>query len=86
MTRIELSDAEVNVIEQQLAGKIEVWSATDEERTLLSSVIDKAETLLDGLDAYAELEKQGGDLIDRFIASIRNKRHNGENSREYPSV
>lgn len=66
MTRIELSDAEVNVIEQQLAGKIEVWSATDEEQTLLSCVIEKAENILDELDAYSELEKQGGDLIDWF--------------------
>lgn len=61
-----LSADEVKVIEQQLKGKIEVWSATEEQQRLLTGVIDKANNLLDELDAYEELENEGGDLIAWF--------------------
>ncbi len=60
MKKIELSADEIKVIKQQLNGEIEVWNATDEQQKHLTSVIDKAEALLDELNAYDELE---GDMI-----------------------
>lgn len=52
MNKIELSQDEISVIKQQLNGEIEVWSATDEQQKLLTGVIEKAEALMDELDAY----------------------------------
>ena len=60
MKKIELSADEIKVIKQQLNGEIEVWNATDQQQELLSGVIDKAEALLEELDAYDELD---GDMI-----------------------
>lgn len=56
MKKIELSADEIKVIKQQLNGEIEVWNATDEQQKLLTSVIDKAEALMDELDAYDDLD------------------------------
>lgn len=63
MSKIELSADEIQVIQQQLNGEIEVWEATDEQKALLTSVTDKAEALLDELDAY---ESMGDDLVAWF--------------------
>lgn len=60
MKKIELTADEIKVIEQQLNGEIEVWSATDEQKRLLTKVTDDAEALMDEFDAYDELD---GDLI-----------------------
>lgn len=60
MKKIELSADEIKVIKQQLNGEIEVWNATDQQQKHITSVIDKAEALLDELNAYDELE---GDMI-----------------------
>ena len=60
MKKIELSADEIKVIKQQLNGEIEVWNATDEQQKHITSVIDKAEALLDELNAYDELE---GDMV-----------------------
>lgn len=60
MKKIELSADEIKTIKQQLSGEIEVWSATEEQQKHLTSVIDKAESLLDELDAYDEM---GDDMI-----------------------
>lgn len=56
MTKIELSADEVKVIEQQLNGEIEMWTATDEQQELLTSVIDKASALMREMDAYDDLD------------------------------
>lgn len=66
MSKIELSADEIKVIHQQLDGEIEIYNATDEQQRLLSSVIDKADALLDETDAYDELEEQGNDLVQWF--------------------
>jgi hypothetical protein len=60
MKKIELSADEIKVIKQQLNGEIEVWSADEYQKEHLSSVIDKANELMEELDAYEELE---GNLI-----------------------
>ena len=51
------------MIEQQLNGEIEVWSATDEQQEILTKVTNDAEALMDELDAYDELD---GDLIQWY--------------------
>lgn len=64
MNKIELNADEKNVIKQQLNGEIEVWNATDEQQKHLTSVIDKANALLEELDAYDEMiDKNDGDTI-----------------------
>ena len=60
MKKIELTEKEIEVIHQQLNGEIEVHSATEEQQRLLMGVIDKADALMEELDAYDELN---GDLI-----------------------
>ena len=62
MKKIELYADEIKVIKQQLNGEIEVWNATDEQQKLLTGVIDKAEALMDELDAYDDFDNymEGG--------------------------
>lgn len=55
MKKIELSAAEIKVIQQQLNGEIELWHATEEQKVLLMGVIDKANALLEELDAYDDM-------------------------------
>lgn len=59
MKKIELSADEIKVLKQQLNGEIEVWNATDEQQKHLTSVIDKADELLEEIDGY-------DDMIDNF--------------------
>ena len=66
MKKIVLTEKEIEVIQQQLNGEIEVHSATEEQQRVLMGVIDKANDLLDEEDAYEELEAQGNDLIDWY--------------------
>ena len=63
MKKIELTADEIKVIEQQLNGEIEGWSATDEQQEILTKVTNDAEALMDELDAYDELD---GDLIQWY--------------------
>lgn len=55
MTKIELSAEEIKVIKQQLNGEITIWSATDEQQKWLMKVIDKADALLEELNAYDDM-------------------------------
>lgn len=72
MNKIELTAEEIQVINQQLNGEIEVWSATEEQQQLLTGVLDKADELLEELDAYDELdEKFGGDLVKWYYAKYQ---------------
>lgn len=70
MKRIELTAEEIRVIEQQLNGEIEVWSATDEQQKLLTGVLDKADELLEELDAYDEV---GDDLIRWYYEKYKSQ-------------
>lgn len=64
MKKIELSADEIKVIKQQLNGGIEVWHATEEQKRLLMGVIDKANALLEELDAYDDMiENHDADTI-----------------------
>lgn len=60
MKKIEFTTEEKAVIQQQLNGEIEVWSATDKQQKHLSSVIDKAEARL---DEYPDDYDFGDDLV-----------------------
>lgn len=60
MSEIVFSADEIRVIQQQLNGEIEVWSATDEQQKHLTSVIEKAEARL---DEYPDDYDFGDDLI-----------------------
>jgi len=61
--KIELSNKEEEVIKQQLNGEITHFSATPEQQKVLMGVIDKAEKLLEDLDAYDEI---GSNMIKWF--------------------
>ena len=63
MEKIILTDEEIQVIEDQLAGKISTFEATEEQMDVLIKVIDKAETLMHELKAY---EESGDDLIQWY--------------------
>ena len=59
-TKITLSEDEQKVIQQQLNGEIEEWTATNQQRRILTKVINDATALMDKLNAY---EESGDDLI-----------------------
>lgn len=63
MTRIELSEIEIRVIELQLKEKFDPFSATEEEQDAMNSVMEKADALMEELDAY---EESGDDVIKWF--------------------
>jgi hypothetical protein len=63
MTRIELTDDEIKIIEKQLRGDLTAFNATEEEQILMCSVVDKAEALMHELKAY---EESGEDVIKWF--------------------
>lgn len=63
MGKIELSEKQIQVIQDQLNGKIEVWSATEEQQKLLTEVIEMAENLLDTMPEDYDF---GDDLIKWF--------------------
>lgn len=68
MEAIILSEKEIEVIKKQLNGEIEVYDVTEEDQILLTGVIEKAENLLDELDAYDEF---GDDLIKWFYEKYK---------------
>lgn len=68
MNKIELTAAEIQVIEKQINGEIEIFTATDEEKEILTNVTNKAEELLEELDAYDELD---GDMISWFYGKYK---------------
>lgn len=57
MAKIELTEKEIEVVELFLAEKIDIETvATDEQKELLMGVTDRAEALMEELDAYDELD------------------------------
>ena len=63
MSRIELSELEIKVIEKQLADEFDQFDAPDEEKAALTSVMDKAFILIEELNAY---EESGDDVVKWF--------------------
>ena len=57
MEKIVLTEKEIEIIDLFLAEKIDIETvATDEQKELLMGVTDRAEALMDKLDAYDELD------------------------------
>ena len=54
-TKIELSALELEMLERDLRGEFFPPEQTEEENKAYAGVIDKAEALMDELDAYDEL-------------------------------
>ena len=60
MAKIELTKEEIEVIELQLALKVDIDTVTEEQKKLLMGIIDRAEALMFELNA---VEESGDDLI-----------------------
>lgn len=61
MAKIELSQKEIEIIELFIAEKVDIETvATEEQKELLMGVIDKADALMEELNAYEELD---GNLV-----------------------
>ena len=57
MEKITLTEKEIEIIDLFLAEKIDIESvATDEQKELLMGVTDRAEALMEELNAYDELD------------------------------
>jgi len=62
-TKIELTPLELAMLKRDLAGEFFPPEQTDEENKALASVIEKADNLMEELDAYDEL---GNSLMQWF--------------------
>lgn len=62
-TRIELTPLELAMLKRNLAGEFFPPEQTDEENKALANVIEKADNLMEELDAYDEL---GNSLMQWF--------------------
>ncbi len=62
-TKIELTEREIEVIQMQLAGKLELFTGQDEEMKIICDIVGRAEKLMKELDAYDE---SGDDLIEWY--------------------
>lgn len=73
--KINLTEAELKVLKQDLRGEFYPMTATDEEFEALNSVIAKASKLEEELDAYEEIN---GNLLqwfyDKFIEYNKQKK------------
>jgi len=63
MSKIELTQEEIDLIQKYLNGELGMFSATEEEQGIFIPVIDKAEALMFELNAAEEI---GTDLIKWF--------------------
>ena len=60
MKTIELNATELKVLDEYFAGEIGMFTATDEQRAVITKLNEQARSLMDELDAWDEL---GDDLI-----------------------
>ena len=68
MSRIKLSDDEIKIIEKDQRGEFDPFDCTEEEKALMSSVIDKANALMEELEAY---EESGDDVVKWFYEKYK---------------
>lgn len=72
MKKIELSQAEIEVIEKHLRGEIGNFTATPEEQQMLTKLLSDAETLQDELDAIDEvMEEPDCDILSWYLKKYR---------------
>ena len=55
MKKIELTDLELRVLQQDVKGEFSDFDATEEELRAMVSMLNKADDLMRELDAYNEL-------------------------------
>ena len=79
MRKIELNEKQIQVIKDQLNGKIEVWNATEEQQKLLTEVINMAENLLDTMPDDYDF---GNDLIKWFWEQYQEQSNGEEGHKE----
>lgn len=60
MDKIELTATELKVLDEYFAGQIGMFTATDEQMTVIRNLNDRAGALMDKLDAWDEL---GEDML-----------------------
>ena len=63
-----MTEREIELINKHLDGGIEVHSATDEEQEVLGNVIDRANDLMDELDAYDAMDDLEFDLLRWYLS------------------
>lgn len=63
----ELTEKEKEVIKKYLDGDFDHFTCSEEERVAMTSVIDKANELMEKEDAYDELDD---DLIKWFVGKV----------------
>lgn len=67
MKKIILTEREIELINKHLRGEIEVYNATDEEQEVLGNIIDRADDLMEELDAYDALDDLEFDLLRWYL-------------------
>lgn len=77
MKKIELTDLELKVLQQDVNREFSDFDATEEELRAMVSVINKAEALMRELDAYNEL---GDNLILWYWNKYLAQRNLAENT------
>lgn len=60
MDKIELTATELKVLDEYFAGEIGMFTATEEQMTVIRNLNDRAGALMDKLDAWDEL---GEDML-----------------------
>lgn len=60
MDKIELTATELKVLDEYFAGEIGMFTATQEQMTVIRNLNDRAGALMDKLDAWDEL---GEDML-----------------------
>lgn len=73
MKKIVLTEREIELIHKHLNGGIEVHSATDEEQEVLGNIIDRADDLMEELDAYDALDDLEFDLLRWYLTMYENQ-------------
>ncbi len=68
MKKIELTELEIKMLHRNLEGSFFPPNCTDEEIEAMHSVIDKADNLMEELDAYDEL---GESLMAWFLEKYK---------------
>lgn len=61
--KIQLTEREIEVINKQLDGDIELFTGQDEEMDIICDIIKRAEELMHELEAY---EESGDDLVEWY--------------------
>jgi hypothetical protein len=70
MSKIELNEQEIKVIEMQLNGEFDQFDSTEEEQGAMTSVMEKAQALMDELEAY---EESGDDVVKWFYEKYKSQ-------------